>query len=68
MDNSDRAINGRRDAQTKRFHKEDVHFPREEMKILLLTKQIFLKKDQKEKNDSLMGAHSLKHRFIGCMT
>ena len=49
MDNSDRAINGRRDAQTKRFHKEDVHFPREEMKILLLTKQIFLKKGSKGK-------------------
>ena len=28
MDNSDRAINGRRDAQTKRFHKEDVYFPK----------------------------------------
>ena len=26
------------------------------------------KKDQKEKNDSLMGAHSLTHRCIGCMT
>ena len=41
MDNSDRAINGRRDAQTERFHKEGVYFPREEMRILLLlTKQI----------------------------
>ena len=68
MDNCDRAINGRRDAQTKRFHKEDVYFPREEMRILLLTKQIFQKRIKRKKNDSLMGAHSLKHRFIGCMT
>ena len=49
MDNSDRAINGRRDAQTKRFHKEDVYFPREEMRILLLTKQIFQKRIKRKK-------------------
>ena len=67
MDNSDRAINGRRDAQTKRFHKEDVYFPGRDENIVV-DKTNLPKKDQKEKNDSLMGAHSLRHRCIGCMT